>query len=298
MASQTREELEDQLAAMQRQMSELQRQLQATQSVSGAIAQDGGIAAGEGGVAIGRDVVGDVIVVADPDQLWAVIAREHPSVDLAEATKSYLAYLVDRYRYFDFRGMGVSDRAPLRLTLTDLYVPLKARIELPEGETWTRGLRLAGRKLSEEEIAATGQRLSEPIPAIQLLQQNSGLVVLGDPGAGKTTFLKYLALHMAQGLHARVGMEQRIPFLLPLSAYANRLANGSVSLDTFIFEYYRGLDDSIAVGPILKQALERGGALLLLDGLDEVKEIDQRRTVVEQVAHFFSSRHRKVTSSF
>jgi CRP-like cAMP-binding protein len=46
----------------------------------------------------------------------------------------------------DFKGMGMSDRVPLRLPLTQMYVPLKARIELPEGETWAQELRLAGRR--------------------------------------------------------------------------------------------------------------------------------------------------------
>ncbi|MCB0052332.1 MAG: NACHT domain-containing protein, partial [Caldilinea sp.] len=261
------------------------------------VATEEGVAAGK--LAVGGDVRGNSVVaevyidkvIADPNLLWQAIALPNPSSDLAEKTTTYLRYLVDQYRYLDFRGMGVTDRAPLRLALTELYVPLKARIELPEGETWARNLRLAGRQMSEEEIAATGQRLSEPLPVIELLQQHDGLIVLGDPGAGKTTFLKYLALHMAQGRQGELGMTQRIPFLLPLSAYANRLAAGNnIPLDDYIYEYYRGLDGALAVGPILDEALKRGGALLLLDGLDEVKEMGRRRMVVEQVSHFFSSR--------
>ena len=33
-----------------------------------------------------------------------------------------------------------------------------------------------------------GQRVSEPMPVLDLLKQYDGLIVLGDPGAGKTTF--------------------------------------------------------------------------------------------------------------
>ena len=196
------------------------------------VATEEGVAAGK--LAVGGDVRGNSVVaevyidkvIADPNLLWQAIALPNPSSDLAEKTTTYLRYLVDQYRYLDFRGMGVTDRAPLRLALTDLYVPLKARIELPEGETWARNLRLAGRQMSEEEIAATGQRLSEPLPVIELLQQHDGLIVLGDPGAGKTTFLKYLALHMAQGRQDELGMAQRIPFLLPLSAYCQPAGGG------------------------------------------------------------------------
>jgi hypothetical protein len=70
--------------------------------------------------------------------------------------------------------MGVSDRVPLRLPLAEMYVPLKARIELPEGETWARQLRLAGRQVSQEEAEAIGQSLSEPRPALDLLGSRTG----------------------------------------------------------------------------------------------------------------------------
>jgi hypothetical protein len=120
---------------------------EATLTGPGVIAQDHSVAATTGAVAVGRDVHGDVILVADPDRLWQAIRRRPPTQDLRRSTARYLAYLVDRHRYLYLKGMGVSDRVPLRLPLAEMYVPLKARVELPEGETWSRGLRLAGREI-------------------------------------------------------------------------------------------------------------------------------------------------------
>jgi formylglycine-generating enzyme required for sulfatase activity len=216
---------------------------------------------------------------------------------LRRATERYLAHLEDRYRYLDFKGMGVSDRVPLRLPLVEMYVPLKARVELPEGETWSRQLRLAGRRVSEEEAEAIGQRLSEPTPVLDLLLQNDGLVILGDPGAGKTTFLKYLALRLAMGEGQGVGVGARLPVLLPLSAYANALATRDVPLDRFIGEYYRNRGVDLPVGPMLEEALAQGGALLLLDGLDEVKSLAQRHLVVRRVVDFYAF-HRRQGNKF
>jgi len=225
-------------------------------------------------------------------------ATRYPStIDLRQATERYLAHLVDRYRYLDFKGMGVSDRVPLRLPLGEMYVPLKARIELPEGETWARQLRLAGRQVSDEEAEAMGQRLSEPTPALDLLREHDGLVMLGDPGAGKTTFLKYLATRLALGESQSLGLGTRLPVLLPLSAYANALATGDVPLNRFIADYYRDRGIDLPLGPMLDEALARGGALLLLDGLDEVRDLRQRHLVIERVIDFFSF-HRKEGNKF
>ena len=86
----------------------------------------------------GGDFVGhDKINISLTEKYW----RTHhlsPTDDEKIAAEKYLRYLFDRHRYLNFRGMGVSDRIPLKLPLLDIYVPLKARRELPEGETWAR----------------------------------------------------------------------------------------------------------------------------------------------------------------
>lgn len=59
----------------------------------------------------------ETLRVADPDSLWAAMGRGRTPVDLRKATETYLAYLVGRYRYLDFRGLGMTDRVALRLPL-------------------------------------------------------------------------------------------------------------------------------------------------------------------------------------
>jgi formylglycine-generating enzyme required for sulfatase activity len=79
----------------------------------------------------------------------------------------------------------------------------------------------------------------------------------------------------------------RLPVLLPLSAYANALATRDVPLDRFITEYYRDRGVDLPISPMLGEALARGGTLLLLDGLDEVRNLAQRHLVVSRVMDFF-----------
>ncbi len=218
--------------------------------------------------------------------------------DLRPATAHYLSYLQDRHQYLSLKGMGLSERVPLQLPLLDLYVPLQARLELPSGETWNRSqLRLAGRVLSEEEQEALTGRLSEPRPVLDLLQQRDGLVILGDPGAGKTTFLKYLTLKLARVDSAELGLGERLPILAPLSGYANALEKNDIRLDDFIADYFHDLGGDLPLKELLTEALERGTALVLLDGLDEVRDNNLRHLVVERVVDFYTLR-RKAGNKF
>jgi predicted NACHT family NTPase len=168
-----------------------------------------------------------------------------------------------------------------------LYVPLKARRELPKGgETWTAEVRLAGRKLKANEEDQL--KYSQPQPVVELLGENGGLILLGDPGAGKSTFLKFLAVKCALGEGEALGLGGRLPVLIPLAAYANQLEKAEMRLDQFIEAYFCQTCQDWPVGEMLRSALKAGNALVLLDGLDEVKNLNMRHTVVERVVNYFT----------
>ncbi len=230
------------------------------------------------------------------------LASQSPKVStrserLGKTTELYLQHLSERHRYLPLQGMGVIEKVPLRLPLLQMYVPLTARRQLPEGQAWARGLRVAGRAPTAEEAAAMGERLSERVPLLDLLRAHDGLVVLGDPGAGKTTFLKFLALMLSSGRGEELGVGSRLPILVPLAAYAEALAAGDLPLDRFFSRHYRERGVDLPLEAMLSEALARGGALLLLDGLDEVKDLGQRHLVAQRVQDFYAS-HRRAGNKF
>ena len=249
-----------------------------------------------GGDFVGRDKnttnIEQVILNGVAENLQKAIKETNLSgKKLQTSTKAYLQYLLDRHSYLSMKGLGTTaDRVPIRLALLDLYVPLKARLQLPEGDTWKR-VKLAGREMPEE--AEQALRLSEPQPLLDILKKHDGVIILGDPGAGKTTFLKFLALKLARGEGEELGLNGRLPILLPLAAYANALGEKDIRLDDFIAAYF---DETVAEHPVsemLADALKNGLALILLDGLDEVKDLSLRNTVVERVMDFYAYHRRK-----
>ena len=117
--------------------------------------------------------------------------------------------------------------------------------------------------------------------------RNSYLVILGDPGSGKSTLLRYLAVNWA-----RHGTEAQIPLLIELRGYIqSREEDGCRGFVDFV---HRG---SNWVGHLeqsqVDQLLEQGQVLVMLDGLDEVVERQQRGTVLKQI-HNFSQRYPQV----
>ncbi|NUM75881.1 SUMF1/EgtB/PvdO family nonheme iron enzyme, partial [candidate division KSB1 bacterium] len=202
----------------------------------------------------------------------------------------YLRYLIDAYQFLEFKGIIQFEKLPLRMSLEKVYVNLWAQPELPTGETLHQELRLAGRKLVAEKKALLDDELellverAKPVQVEEALTEHAALVILGDPGSGKSTLLKHLALQAAMNFER----EQRLPILLPLAAYAHALqTKPQLSLREFLPEFYKGMQE-FPENPaaLFYDALETGKALVLLDGLDEVHNPDERSRVVHHVKNF------------
>ena len=124
------------------------------------------------------------------------------------------------------------------------------------------------------------------------------LVVLGDPGSGKTTLLRYLALIFARDLaeggelmREKLGLGESgwLPVLLPLRQIGTFLRdrpddgiNGHALLLAFLRQALA--NERIALpDDFFDSWLTEGRTVLLLDGLDEVADVDLRRRVARLV---------------
>ena len=206
-----------------------------------------------------------------------------PPQNLIQLRKDYLAHIQRSYRALDFKGIPQLRNLTSELSLEEVYVPLLARPDQPDGETWER--RVAGRKFGEETIPEDAMQAmghgasSAPVQSEEALREKTRVVVLGDPGSGKSTMLKYLALRLAKDSDAP------LPILLPLNAYARALSQKEINLQAYLHEFFAARAEDVAsLAPLFKEAIEHGKAVILLDGLDEVQS--NRAALVQKVEAF------------
>jgi predicted NACHT family NTPase len=121
-----------------------------------------------------------------------------------------------------------------------------------------------------------GRVTDKRILGLEAVEKYSKLMVLGKPGSGKTTFLKHLAIQCDRGNF----QAHRVPVFITLKQFAE--TEGKPSLLEYITQMFSDCDvsaDQIAV------FFKHGRTLILLDGLDEVKDEDNNR-VIKQVRDF------------
>lgn len=224
--------------------------------------------------------------------------------DPAEIYRCYTNYIIATFDKIDATRIAKDlDRTLEHIPLAKVYVPLRGSVAIPEHDVYKRTARVVGRKLgdivsAEDIISHLEQERVATLTLHDALAKYPGLVILGDPGSGKTTFLKYVAVTFAQNEQAqRLGLaESRVPIFLSIAAYAESLREEKhqLTLVDYFTRYYHdvhGFDDELI--PLLANALDEGRATILLDGLDEVKEEHERGRVAEQVERFWNHHRNK-----
>lgn len=177
-----------------------------------------------------------------------------------------------RYEYGRIKLFGFLSRANIDVRLLDIFVALRfsQNPQHIEGGTWDQPDEHISIALFDEHL------LTPPEILEKALKKKKLLLLLGGPGSGKTTLLNYFAfccldLKGRERINLR---KQLIPILVPLrqidptKPFAESLAawaetNNQKELTVEVFEHW----------------LRHRGALVLLDGLDEISDLGVRRQI-------------------
>ncbi|WP_448544288.1 NACHT domain-containing protein, partial [Roseiflexus sp.] len=226
------------------------------------------------------------------------VALKADASNAAERRANWQQFLADLAAHEqELTSQMLDDRVCVGLDPMDLTLALRNRARAERGDY----LALAARRIDLGE----------------LIGQERWTVLLGDPGAGKTTLIRWLALRFAQAMldgaaqvtapadQVRADLEEdettpvvlgppRLPVPVRLADYAAArwIENRDTGLS--LFDYLgshrwqgRLLHPDPAVGRAIAQdAIRNGRALILLDGLDEIAERHRRQELVDAIVEF------------
>lgn len=252
------------------------------------------------------NLIDDALEWPNLAELGPILKRALPAVASSKLLEyEYLAYLrwvVDHNLYLDPRGTFQVQRQ-VQLRLEEIYVSLQAVFEPTPGQ--------ADRTFRHQGQTADLEAESSAIPSItdgqqlisleQAIADNDAVVILGDPGSGKSTILRYLALRNAQQLLSESNSSSerapstayhQFPILIRIAEFAEDSAWTRFSLTDYLpvlFQKHECGSSNLTF--VLGRELLLGNCLILLDGLDEIVDIDARRGIVRGVEEFVQ-RHR------
>ena len=138
----------------------------------------------------------------------------------------------------------------------------------------------------------------EGCTAAEALAAHLRVVVLGDPGGGKSTLCAWMA-HGLAGVAASSRHPFQVPFLVVMREYAQRFEREQMSLARYLEVMIGGRYQIQPPADCVDFLLLNGYAVVILDGLDELLDTALRRRIseaVEAFAHAYPAAPMLVTS--
>lgn len=188
---------------------------------------------------------------------------------LGFAAKRYGEKIVKHYNYV--RVFGMKESVPL----DSLFVKVNILEEIPSRK-FSKVDDLEN--IFDKDKRSFGLSTIKSKPGLEIVNDFDKIILLGKPGAGKSTFLKHVVIKSVKkddGLNFK-----SIPIFISLKTWADKDEN----LFDFLLDQFDicNLPD---VKLFLISLLKKGKCILLLDGLDEVQE-SKSDYIIQQIIDF------------
>jgi hypothetical protein len=236
-------------------------------------------------------------VIVTLHQIGETFTDEYTPVQFENDIHAYTKHIEMSLRYLKLVGVVPKERTYENTDpeLDAIYVPLSVAL---------KGQNLPNNQTKEQNILDKEIKDS----TIDLLAQTSCLVLLGDPGSGKSTTTRHLAWSHAVANLSNSTFLTNTSVLpgkpLPLRIELRRLTEDRRQHPNYDFLTYAsevllgraGLDIPRQMFDLL---LERRTMLILFEGLDEVATLADRKTLVDEIESFvqrYPGNHFLVTS--
>ncbi|MEA5552325.1 GUN4 domain-containing protein [Anabaena cylindrica UHCC 0172] len=190
----------------------------------------------------------------------------------------YERLLVDIY--CDYKTEGFRIGLPV-LDLEDVFVPLKVETGNLEN--------ISGAMVSNQHTIHhfENQEIWNFLAAISKEDSYRCMAVIAPPGYGKTTLLKHLTLTYAKNGHGKYKAPKLVPVLLYLRDIREEITSSQPpNLPELITKHLKTQPAFAELNPQIdwfNQHLKNGKCLVMLDGLDEVADSNERLRVSEWV---------------
>jgi hypothetical protein len=186
---------------------------------------------------------------------------------IEDTRKRYNDNIQKLYREVQFVGMSIyKQEATKGIPMEHIYIPLAV---IPE---------------AAEEKSSEVQRINP----LSLLVPGSNCIILGDPGSGKSTMMRFLSLTgISKSLQERykANPDNRLPIYIILRFYADELkSRPNLSLIDYIQENIQGYFSLKSADlNFFEYYLESGQTILLFDGLDEMPNPHFKQIVRDRI---------------
>jgi hypothetical protein len=232
---------------------------------------------------------------ADLDHTQAITLPQPDEVAIVFDREEYLHkchVYFDEVKYAPLAALGFRFR---RASLSEIYVEAKADVggSTKASQSLTRAVSefLASLNLPETQQQQLETQLrsqyglnrsAEVGAARKLCQRYNNVVVLGDPGSGKTCFVKYeLLAYCAPESERAAWYSRHLPIYVPLAEAAKLLGEGLDLLQICeVVSSRRGIQLPRAA---IVDALTDGQGAFFFDGLDEVGLVDRRVALLTEI---------------